>query len=131
MTNLTSGGTVEQIGYLINLGVIPHLCNMLNVKESKVILVILDALGNILMAGERIGQSALEQLTVMIEEAGGLDKIEALQSHENEHVYKAALELIEKYFSGEEEDENLAPKTADGTSYQFTGATAVPEQFSF
>ena len=51
VTNLTSGGTMEQIGFLVNLGVIPHICNMLTVKESKVVLVILDALGNVLLVG--------------------------------------------------------------------------------
>jgi len=48
ITNLTSGGTMEQIAYCVQCGVISPVCEMLTVKEAKVITIILDAITNIL-----------------------------------------------------------------------------------
>jgi importin subunit alpha-2 len=130
ITNLTSGGTVEQIAYVVQCGVLKPLCDMLTVKEAKVITIILDAINNILEAATKCGQQ--EGLCMMIEEVGGLDKIEQLQQHENEQVYNSALRLIDTYFNEEDaaEDGNVAPEATDDGTFQFE-ASAPQQGFQF
>lgn len=65
----------------------------------------LDGLSNMLkMAGDNA-----DQVANMIEECGGIDKIEALQSHEKVEIYKMAYDIIEQYFAGEVRTVALLP----------------------
>uniref|UniRef100_A0A2K6E6T2 Importin subunit alpha n=1 Tax=Macaca nemestrina TaxID=9545 RepID=A0A2K6E6T2_MACNE len=121
ITNATSGGTPEQIRYLVSLGCIKPLCDLLTVMDSKIVQVALNGLENILRLGEQEGKrsgSGVNPYCGLIEEAYGLDKIEFLQSHENQEIYQKAFDLIEHYFGVEDDDSSLAPQV-DETQQQF------------
>merc|ERR1739838_55759 len=111
ISNLTISGNKAQVSYLVEQGVIPPFCHLMSCKDTQVVQVVLDGINNIL----KLAGPELEVVTAMIEECGGLDKIESLQNHENVEIYKLAYEIIEQYFSDEtEEDANLAPQMGDG-----------------
>lgn len=94
---MTISGNKDQVARLIEEGVVAPFCDLLACKDSQVVQVVLDGINNMLkLAGPQV-----EYLANMIEECNGLDKIEALQSHENSDIYKSAYEIIEQYFSDE------------------------------
>ncbi|XP_053567777.1 importin subunit alpha-3 [Bombina bombina] len=130
ISNLTISGRKEQVAYLIQQNVIPPFCNLLTVKDSQVIQVVLDGLSNIL----KMADDEAETIANLIEECGGLEKIEQLQSHENEDIYKLAFEIIDQFFSSDDidEDSNLVPEAIQSGTFAFNSSANVPtEGFQF
>ena len=107
ITNASSGGSADQIRYLVDQGCIPPLCDLLTVMDAKIvqvrmwilifglsaqppfldrIQVALSGLENVLSYGEaeaqRNGGVGQNPYAIIVEECYGLDKIEFLQSHE-------------------------------------------------
>lgn len=125
VTNATSSGTAEQIKYLVHLGCIPPMCEFLTVSDSDIVQVALNALENILKAGEKF-VTRPNPYAMVIEECGGLDKIEYLQSHDNRDVYQKSFYIIEQYFGNEEEDNSIA-HTIDINQYEFSSDLRAPQ----
>ena len=48
VTNMAAGGNTDQIAYIVQAGCLKPLCDLLVVKETKIVSVILEAVTNIL-----------------------------------------------------------------------------------
>ena len=73
------------------------MCDLLDASDERTVCVILDGINNILAAAEKQGE--VDKVAAVIEECDGLDKIENLQTHENEEVYQKSLEIIDTFFT--------------------------------
>lgn len=115
------GGNDKHINNLVQINGIEALSSVLQVSDPRIVIVAMDAIDKILSVGEKLGYSAYP---TYVDECGGLDELEELQSHENEEVYEKALHILDTYFGSEEQDdENLLPQT-DGNQFVFGHAPA-------
>ncbi|KAH8268818.1 hypothetical protein KR018_010470 [Drosophila ironensis] len=129
ITNATSSGTSEQIHYLVQVGCVPPMCDFLTVVDSDIVRVALNALENILKAGEKF-QARPNPYAITIEECGGLDKIEYLQAHENRDIYHKSFYIIEQYFGNEDEDARVAPE-AGSQQFEFNPDNMPDNGYNF
>jgi hypothetical protein len=103
------------------------------VVDNKLIQIAPNGIENILKAGAiGVEDGGVNTYAVMVEECGGLDKVEYLQSHENPEIYQRAFSLIEKFFGNEDTDTNIDPVVdATNQQYQFNAADKPPTSFQF
>ncbi|GMH02587.1 hypothetical protein Nepgr_004426 [Nepenthes gracilis] len=122
ISNATSGGSHEQIKFLVSQGCIKPLCDLLACPDPRIVTVCMEGLENVLKVGEaekNLGTTGDANVYAqMIEEADGLDKIENLQSHDNNEIYEKAVKLLETYWV-EEDDEALPAADARGCGIGF------------
>nr|BAJ34004.1 unnamed protein product [Eutrema halophilum] len=136
ISNATSGGTKDQIKFLVGQGCIKPICDLLTCPDPRIVSVCLEALENILVVGEaekNLGNTGEDNLYAsMIDEAEGLEKIENLQSHDNDDIYQKAVKILETFWTEDDEeevgnDENHAPQSG----FQFGSTNVPPGQFNF
>lgn len=142
ISNATSGGLQkpDQIRYLVSQGCIKPLCDLLACPDNKIIQVALDGLENILKVGEMDkeagqGDARVNRYALFIEEAGGMEKIHDCQNNANEEIYMKAYNIIEKYFSDEDEAageiDELAPQQTQAGFALGTGQQQPAGGFNF
>jgi len=127
ISNATAAQNRQQIEYLVEIGCIKPLVDLLSISDVKIISVALEALDNILSCGKK-GQMeaglAENPVVNLMELADGLSKIEALQEDPNEEIYAKAMKILEQYFPLEEGGDNMGEAAP---AFNFGAAAEIPQ----
>ncbi|GMP63698.1 hypothetical protein CsSME_00025295 [Camellia sinensis var. sinensis] len=130
ISNATSGGSHDQIRFLANQGCIKPLCDLLICPDPRIVTVCLEGLENILKVGEADKEGGMNNginlYAQTIDESDGLDKIENLQTHDNNEIYEKAVKILERYWAEEDEEEQILQDGINGNQQGFNFGNAQP-----
>ncbi|CAG9578308.1 putative importin alpha [Leishmania major strain Friedlin] len=135
IANITFCGSVAQVKYLVNIGVIPPLCETLRTYDPKIVTVALEAVQCFLQVGEDEKTSGGTEENIVakqVMDCGGVDSIEQLQTHADKNVYSIALQILETFFTTEDETGPMGDAMgADMVDFAQANPTAGSGQFNF
>ena len=105
VANIASVGKAHHVHQLAAAGAVSALCELLDVGDVKCLNMAMETIETILK------NDSDGKYVQLVDEAGGIDKLESLQHHENEEVYTRSVRILETFFGAEDENEseNIAP----------------------
>lgn len=70
-------------------------------------------------AEKNLGSDGVNPFAVMVEDGEGVEKIENLQSHDNNEIYEKSVKILETYWLEEEEEEEGMAGDASQSAFNF------------
>lgn len=101
LSNATKNSNTIQIAQMIEMEVLDCFIALLSSEDSKIVEVVLEGVNNILNWGAYAAlqnNSTENEFLIILENKGGVAKIEQLQVHPNTEVYAKALKILEAHF---------------------------------
>jgi len=108
ISNMSHFGSAQQVRYLVAQGCTLPLCGLLRGSDSRVSMVALAGLEEILKVGaedERPETRSRNEYAVLVREAGGMDGLDSLLSHTNEEICARTMTVSNLYFGRDEDGE--------------------------
>ena len=134
VSNIATTGTESHIDLLVTMDVIKPLCDLLVVKDSKIVFIALEALEKILLVGERKEELGLpgETYAEMVEACGGLEKLSELPEHPDRTVATKASTILETFFEEDDDsDDDLLEEDEEAENLPSTSEVDGMKVFNF
>ena len=99
MGNLSSVENEKYMKKLVDDGILIFVNECIQNDDAKIIALALEILGHVLAFGQKKGE--LDYFIKEIETMGMVDKLEKLQTHEDQIIYEKTIQILDTYFETE------------------------------
>eukprot|EP00128_Syssomonas_multiformis_P004893 Colp12_sorted_trinity150504_noHs@26743 len=133
ISNITLGCDPWAISFIVQHGCIGPFCDLVGSVDVNVLKLVLNAFFNMLKVGqtEAKRRGGANQIANFIEDAGGVEKIDALQQHANPCICQTAYKIIDTFFSDERDEDvqELQPEVSSSGASIFNTAAVQARNF--
>ena len=81
--------------------------NILDIENPQLIKAALEGLRNVLKSWDEDQDGSDNMYEIELEESGGIERIETLQSHANQNIYQLSVDILENFFMATDDDQEV------------------------
>uniref|UniRef100_A0AC34FNW9 Uncharacterized protein n=1 Tax=Panagrolaimus sp. ES5 TaxID=591445 RepID=A0AC34FNW9_9BILA len=101
LSNLCEFGTLEQLSYLTSIDIFSSIAQLTDINNSYFLIKTVSIINRVFYATAAQHPELLEKCKNDFWRAGGIDRVEELQNHENFAISQISAEILDTYFADE------------------------------